>query len=119
MELDHVAIPSANIAQSVRWYVETVGAQILYADETWAFLQVGQGKIALVTPTQHPPHLAVRIDSAGLEGVAARAGKKIDVHRDGTQGIYLSDPDGNQVEMICYPQGKTVYDRDEVGGNLD
>ena len=33
----------------------------------------------------------------------------IDRHRDGTQGIYVSDPDGNQVELICYPAGETVY----------
>ena len=44
-ELDHVAVPSNDIAQSVSYYVENFGAQILYQDGTWAFLRVGQGKL--------------------------------------------------------------------------
>jgi catechol 2,3-dioxygenase-like lactoylglutathione lyase family enzyme len=110
MELDHVAVPSADIAASVKWYVEKLGASVLYQDNTWAFLKLGQGKIALVTPSQHPPHTAVRVDEAVLAKAAAEAGKTIDSHRDGTRGIYISDPDGNQVELICYPPGETVYD---------
>ena len=109
MELDHVALPSLDIAASVRWYVEKFGAQVLYEDTTWAFLKVGQGKIALVTPTQHPPHVAVRVDAAELAEATREAGKPVDRHRDGTQGNYVSDPDGNQVELICYPAGETVY----------
>lgn len=105
-----MAVPSADIAASVKWYVETLGASVLYQDGTWAFLKLGQGKIALVTPSQHPPHMAVRVDEAALVLVAIEAGKAIDSHRDGTRGIYVSDPDGNQVELICYPPGETVYD---------
>jgi len=103
-ELDHVAMPSRNIAASVAWYVETFGAQALYQDDTWAFLKIGQGKIALVTPSQHPPHIAVRLDKEALAEAAQAAGIPIDAHRDGTRGIYVSDPDGNQVELICYPE---------------
>ncbi len=109
MELDHVAVPSADIAASVRWYVEQLGALVLYQDATWAFLKLGQGKLALVTPTQHPPHVAVRVGQAELQEAAQAAGIPVDRHRDGTQGIYLADPDGNQVELICYPAGETVY----------
>ena len=111
MELDHVAVPSADIAGSVRWYVETLGASVLYQDSTWAFLKLGQGKLALVTPSQHPPHTAVRVSEAELVQAAAEVGKAVDTHRDGTKGIYVSDPDGNQVELICYPPGETVYEK--------
>jgi len=110
MELDHVAVPARDIAASALWYVENFGAQVLYQDSTWAFLQMGRGKLALVTPAQHPPHTAVRVDEATLAQAAAKAGKAIDSHRDGTKGIYIDDPDGNQVELICYPAGKTVYE---------
>ena len=110
MQMDHVAVPSADIAASVVWYVENFGAEVLYQDRTWAFLKLGQGKLALVTPTQHPPHVAVRVDEATLTAAAGAAGKPIDGHRDGTKGIYVSDPDGNQVELICYPPGQTVYE---------
>ena len=106
-----MAVPAADIAASVRWYVETLGASVLYQDGTWAFLKLGQGKIALITPSQHPPHTAVRINEADLVKAAAETGKTIDSHRDGTRGIYVSDPDGNQVELICYPQGETVYEK--------
>ena len=109
MELDHVAVASQDIAASVRWYVETLGASVLYQDATWAFLKLGQGKLALVTPGQHPPHVAVRVDRAALERAAGEAGQPIDRHRDGTQGIYVSDPDGNPVELIYYPAAETVY----------
>lgn len=111
MELDHVAVPSADIAASVTWYVETLGASVLYQDGTWAFLRLGQGKLALVTPSQHPPHTAVRVGEAELIQAATAAGKKVDLHRDGTKGVYVSDPDGNQVELICYPPGQTVYEK--------
>lgn len=115
MEFDHVAVPSNDIAGSVAWYTARFGAEVLYQDATWAFLRVGGVKVALVTPTQHPPHLAIRVDEAQLAAAAAQAGLKIDRHRDGTTGIYLHDPFGNAVELICYPQGQTVYDQDQQG----
>lgn len=71
-EMDHVAIPCPDIARGVNYYVETFGAQVLYQDETWAFLRLGQGKLALVTPAQHPPHLALRVDAQTLEKAAQR-----------------------------------------------
>lgn len=108
--LDHTALPSADIAASVAWYVEQFGAEVLYQDGTWAFLKMGQGKLALVTPSQHPPHVALRLGEEALVQAAAAAGKPIDSHRDGTKGIYVSDPDGNQVELICYPPGETIYE---------
>jgi len=109
-EMDHVAVPTHDIAGSVRFYVESFGAQVLYQDDTWAFLRLGQGKLALVTPSQHPPHVALRVDEATLSEAARRAGKPIDRHRDGTAGIYIDDPQGNAVELICYPPGETVYE---------
>lgn len=107
-----MAVPSHSIAASVTWYVETLGASVLYQDGTWAFLKLGQGKLALVTPSQHPPHTAVKIEEEALVKAAAAAGKPVDSHRDGTKGIYISDPDGNQVELICYPPGETLYDKE-------
>ncbi len=109
-ELDHVAIQTTDIAKSVEFYVETFGAVVLYHDATWALLRLGQGKLALVTPSQHPPHIALRVSEAELSEVAEKAGVPIDKHRDGTKGIYMPDPDGNQVELICYPPGETVYE---------
>ena len=110
-QMDHVAVPSRDIAASVRWYVEKFGAEVLYQDGTWAFLKLGQGKLALVTPTQHPPHVAVRVGAETLRAHATAAGKPVDQHRDGTAGVYIDDPDGNQIELIYYPADRTIYDK--------
>jgi catechol 2,3-dioxygenase-like lactoylglutathione lyase family enzyme len=109
MRFDHVAVPSKDIPQSVEWYRKHFNAKVLYEDATWAFLQLGGTKLALVTPTQHPPHIAMSLTDDALRDAAALANVAIDTHRDGSQGIYLYDPDGNAVELINYPQGKTVY----------
>jgi len=110
-EMDHVAVPTRDIGGTVRYYVEHFGAVVLYEDKSWAFLRIGQGKLALVSPEQHPPHVALRVDLPALQAAAAKAGKKIDMHRDGTQGIYVDDPAGNVVELIYYPAGGTAYDK--------
>lgn len=107
--IDHIAVPSTDITQSVRWYVSKFGATVLFQDATWAFLQMGPVKLAIVTPTQHPPHVAVSCTEEQLDVAAREADVPIDSHRDGTKGIYLHDPFGNAVELICYPQGQTVY----------
>ncbi|HEX8833498.1 MAG TPA: VOC family protein [Abditibacteriaceae bacterium] len=109
-EMDHVALQTDDVAASVLWYTQNFGAEILYQDATWAFLKLGQGKLALVSPAQHPPHLALRVGEDELAAAAARAGKPIDRHRDGTTGIYIDDPQGNVLELICYPPGETVYE---------
>ena len=109
MQLDHVAIVVQNISQGVQWYQSEFAAKVLYQDDSWAFLQMGSGKIALVLPGKHPPHVAVSVTSDELEQRAKAAGKTIDAHRDGTRGIYIKDPSGNSVELICYPPGETTY----------
>lgn len=118
-EFDHAAVPSNDIAASVAWYRERLGAVVLYQDSTWAFLNVGGVKLALVTPSQHPPHVAVRVNERELAEAARVAGVTIDHHRDGTKGIYIADPFGNAVELICYPAGETVYEKTGGRGNAD
>jgi len=109
MRFDHVAIPSNDIAASVQWYVRRFGASVLYQDKTWAFLNIGGQKLALVTPSQHPPHLAIEVSEQELEQASHQEKVPVEHHRDGTMGIYIHDPFGNAVELICYPKTKTVY----------
>lgn len=114
MRFDHVAIPAADIPKTVAWYTEHFAAKVLYQDATWAFMQVGGTKIALVTPGQHPPHFAISLTEEALNDAAKLAGVKVDTHRDGTKGIYLYDPAGNAIELINYPPGETVYAKKPV-----
>jgi len=109
MRLDHVAVCSTDIDQSVKWYVQRFAATVLYQDKSWAFLQVGGNKLALVSPNQHPPHIAFSVTEQQLDEASAAFCIAIDKHRDGTRGIYLKDPSGNSIELICYPPGQTVY----------
>jgi catechol 2,3-dioxygenase-like lactoylglutathione lyase family enzyme len=99
MKFDHVALSVQDIARSVEWYREHTGAQVLYQDESWAFLDAGGVKLALTLPHQHPAHIAFDI---GPEP-SAEFLQKARVHRDGSISRYVVDPDGNAVEWIHYP----------------
>jgi catechol-2,3-dioxygenase len=111
MHFDHVGLPSNNIVESIGWYQARFNATVLYQDDTLALLDIGGEKLTLVSPQQHPPHVAFRVTEQQLADVAMQSGVSIMAHRDGTRGLYLHDPFGNAVEIICYPPGHTLYDR--------
>ena len=54
LDLDHIAVNTNDIKESVSWYVDKFGAEIEYIDETWALLAIGKTKLALTIPDQHP-----------------------------------------------------------------
>ncbi len=91
--VDHIALESKNIADSVRWYISNFKCNLEYQDETWALLGFNNIQIALVTPGQHPPHFAI-VD----RNIVNMEGKK--THRDGIHYIYENDPDMNVIEKI-------------------
>ncbi len=94
--IDHIALQVDNVKESVDWYVENYGCEILYSDDTWALLQFGNIKLALVVEDEHPFHIAFEID--GVEG----NGKNWLYHRDGSISRYVDDPSGNKIELIWY-----------------
>jgi catechol 2,3-dioxygenase-like lactoylglutathione lyase family enzyme len=105
MELDHVAIASTNIEESIQWYKKFLeNAEVLYQDETWAFLKSGPVKFAFITPGQHPPHVAIRIETSEQEAFLDEAfpKRKWKGHRDGSKSFYTKDNCGNIVEFIKY-----------------
>ena len=105
MEIDHIAIASTDIDESVKWYKQFLdSAEVLYQDETWAFLKSGPVKFAFITPGQHPPHIAVRIETVAQEAFLEEAfpKKKWKDHRDGSKSFYAKDNCGNIVEFIKY-----------------
>ena len=101
MKFDHVAVNVAEIARSVAWYKAQLGAEVLYQDATWAFLRAGGTKIALTLVDQHPAHVA--FDVGPNPPAAFFQGAK--THRDGSISRYVTDPDGNAIEWIHYPEG--------------
>ena len=105
MRIDHVAVDAPKLDETVQWYVKQFGASLLYQDATWAFLKVGGSKLALLTPGQHPPHIAFAVTDVELEELASQQNRVIKAHRDGTRSFYTADPSGNPVEFISYPPG--------------
>ena len=69
----------------------------MYKDETWGMLEIGGAKLALTLKSQHPAHFAFSVDS-----VNDIPSNELGVHRDSSIYSYISDPDGNVVEVLCY-----------------
>ena len=48
MKIDHIALQVDDVKESVDYYVNEYGCSIIYCDDTWAFLQFDNIKLALV-----------------------------------------------------------------------
>ena len=92
--VDHVALSARDIAESVAWYTRTFRCRVAYQDATWALLDFGNLKIALVVEAEHPPHVALNRADAGSFGT-------LTTHRDGTRSTYVKDPSGNAIEIMA------------------
>jgi catechol 2,3-dioxygenase-like lactoylglutathione lyase family enzyme len=100
MKFDHVAVNVKDIKVSTDWYVNALGAEILYVDDTWAFLQAHGCKIALTLKSQHPAHICFSIDRD--EKIKYFGDKVFKDHRDGSSSCYTKDPDGNFIEYLIW-----------------
>mgnify|MGYP006189762391 FL=1 len=96
-KIDHIALQVEDAKQAADWYCENFEAVLLYADDTWSFVQFQNIKLAFVTKGQHPPHIAFEVNDFD-------EGDKVKEHRDGTRSVYKRDPFGNIYELIEYPK---------------
>tara|TARA_B100000965_G_C19347552_1_gene650269 strand:- start:169 stop:465 length:297 start_codon:yes stop_codon:yes gene_type:complete len=96
-KIDHIAIQTKNINESVIWYTKTFSCDVLFQDKTWALLEFNNIKLALVVPEQHPPHIAVKRRNLEKYGNPVK-------HRDGSESVYINSPDKNVFELIRYPE---------------
>lgn len=97
--LDHIAINVSDIDTAVAWYTDYFDTTVAYQDGTWAMLHIAGGlKLALTVASEHPPHVAFRVDNICDFPIGA----EVKFHRDGSQYCYAKDPDGNTVEWIYY-----------------
>ena len=92
--VDHIAVAVNDVEKAVDWYRKAFKCEIEYQDKTWAFLRFQNIKLALVSPNQHPPHIAFLHENADQFG-------NLKTHRDGTRSIYIEDSAGNSVEIVA------------------
>ena len=95
MVIDHIAIQVDNIKESVDFYCDEFNSSVIYQDDTWAFLQFDNIKLALVIQDEHPYHIAFEVDT--MDDDWPMKGK---LHRDGSISKYVEDPSGNKIELI-------------------
>ncbi|MBK9118783.1 MAG: VOC family protein [Phycisphaerales bacterium] len=101
---DHCAHQVPDIAAAVAWYQRHLpGVRVLYQDDSWAFLETGGAKLALILAGKHPDHIGFRVSDVELERLATEHGRSIRTHRDKTRSFYLEAPGGRWVEFISYP----------------
>ena len=62
--IHHVAIQVNDIGRALKWYSSNFNTEVVYQDDTWAMLRFDNIYLALVTPGQHPPHIAIEHEGA-------------------------------------------------------
>ena len=96
-KIDHIALVVDKPPEVADWYIENFNAEVLYVDDTWAFIQFSNIKMAFVKKGTHPGHFAIEVDSFDDKS-------RVKKHRDDTLSTYKKDPWGNIYELIKYPE---------------
>ena len=91
--MHHVAIPVQDVETAIEWYRARFTFEVTWQDTSWALLQFENIALALVLPTQHPPHIAFVAEDLDRFGTPQP-------HRDGTASVYIKDNQNNVVEML-------------------
>jgi catechol 2,3-dioxygenase-like lactoylglutathione lyase family enzyme len=120
MQIDHVAIPVADLATARAFYERALapfGVQVL-AERSSAMIlfggSQGDGMFALRQGTEYrtPVHVAFSTDRAGVDAFHAAAlaaggtdngspGNREAIYSRNYYAAYVRDPDGNNIEAVC------------------
>ena len=116
---DHVVLISNDPERLVAWYEDALGVEVLRLDE-WRrgealFVSLRVSATFLIDVLRGAPsgrnvdHLAITVDDVDLDELAGSGRFEIEMGPAdlyGAQGIgrgiYISDPDGNRVELRTY-----------------
>ena len=119
--LDHVAIGVSDVERSQRFYEETLGLERVHESWEVPIVMAAEGSgIAIFPKELHPSptpddveapavhilHIAFRLDRAGFDAARRALGEqgvpaRFSDHRI-SHSLYLSDPDGHQIELTTY-----------------
>lgn len=103
--MDHIAINSEDLQRDLREY-QRLGFRLETIYHDWAMLRDtrGFGIALLASGSKHPPHFGLRVDTREeLDRAAAREGRTVHEHRDGSLSFYTKGVSGHAVEVIYYP----------------
>jgi catechol 2,3-dioxygenase-like lactoylglutathione lyase family enzyme len=119
--IDHVAITVSDLKRSLAWYRDVLGLERRHEEE-WGdvpmMLCAGETCVALFPSDAPDPkpvdarktvsmrHLAFRVDRANFEAAQLsfrKLGFEFESADHGiAQSVYISDPDGHQIEITTY-----------------
>ncbi|KKN39035.1 hypothetical protein LCGC14_0747590 [marine sediment metagenome] len=118
MRFDHLAVPVENVEAVMRWF-QTIhpDTEVLYIDDEWCFLRIGEQKLAFVSEKQHPAHFAFAVSELELRKLALTYGQEIAQHRDDTLSFYMTGPEGVCVEFVTYLRDFNEPDGTPVRGD--
>jgi hypothetical protein len=104
--VDHIAVKCDDLEKDVEEY-KRLGFTVETIYEDWAMVRDAKGfGVALLPPgSKHPRHIGMRVETMEeLEDAAAKEGRPIKPHRDGTFSFYTTGVGGQIVELIYYPE---------------
>lgn len=110
--VDHIAVLVEDLEVSQKWYENVCGAKLIFEDHKYKRMKMNNTTIALIDK-KHYEHAHFGI----IVGCAKEFPNngEITLHRDGTTGCYVKDPDGNVVEFIYYsPDMRKEIGLDEI-----
>jgi catechol 2,3-dioxygenase-like lactoylglutathione lyase family enzyme len=102
MNIDHVAILVEDLDVSQEWYEKNCGAELVFKDHKFRRMKMENTTIALISK-HHYKHAHIGLLVRNYGDLPSNLGEIV-IHRDGTTGCYVMDPDGNMVEFIHYDE---------------
>jgi len=117
--LRHLALNVADVSASVEFYSSLFGMRVVWQpDPDNAYLSSGCDNLALHRAAANAPRGGQRLDHLGFivetaedvdHAAEALAARHIPLlrpprtHRDGSRSLYLTDPDGNVIQILYEP----------------
>ena len=119
--IDHVVLRVADVERSAAWYHVTLGLEVLRLEEwrrrevVFVSLRVAPGSLIDLLEAEpdgvNVDHIAITMAGVDLDELAASGSVDVEMGpaelygaRGVGRGLYVSDPDGNRVELRTYPE---------------